>query len=216
MNSRIKDLMQKKGLTQKEVADALGITKQAVSYWCQSNFVPRADKAEKLAELLGVSPAALMFGEDDPHSALTEDENTVLIPCLDVKASCGLGDLVLDAICMVKLLKVSRDWIRARAPFANIHKLNVITADGDSMAPDINNGDLLLVDRSKTEITGDAVYVIRIEQNLYVKRVQRIPGGLRIISDNSDKYRPFDVTGEALKELAVIGRVCTIANMKSL
>ncbi len=216
MNIRIKDLMLRKGLTQKEVADALGVTKQAVSYWCSSNTVPRADKAEKLAELLGVAPAVLMFGDQDPHSIISEDEDTILIPCLDVQASCGFGDLIQEAIGLVKLLKVSKDWIRARAPFSNIFKLNVITADGDSMLPDISNGDLLLVDRSKTEITTDAIYVIRYEQNLFVKRIQRIPGGVRVISDNYAKYQPFDITGDSLQQLEVLGRVCTVANMKTL
>lgn len=46
------------------------------------------------------------------------------------------------------------------------------------------------------------MYVIRIGDGLFVKRVQIIPRGLRLLSDN-EFYKPIDTTEE---DIAIVGR----------
>ena len=89
------------------------------------------------------------------------------------------------------------------------NKTEIIFAQGDSMMPTIEGGDSLLVDLSKTEIYDGKIYCVRIEGQLYAKRLQKIPPDtVRIVSDN-DKYRAFEIN---LKEVSdfdfkVIGEV---------
>ena len=60
-------------------------------------------------------------------------------------------------------------------------------AQGDSMAPTIHDGDLMLVDESDRRVTARAaIFVIRIDGALMVKRVARAGDGLKITSDNPD------------------------------
>lgn len=216
MSSQIKELIKKKGFTQEEVAAALGVTKQAVSYWCSDKFVPRANKAKKLAELLGVTPTSLVFNDGNLHPALTEDENTVSIPCLNITASYKLGDSVQNAISMVKLLKVSKNWLRSQAPFANFSALNIITADGDSMVPTIKEGDIILIDTSQKTFRSDAIYAFIKENDIYIKRIQRIGNGIRVISDNSSFYPPFEITENELENVKIIGRAYCIGQFKNV
>lgn len=55
MNNRIKELRQKKKLTQKELAKELGITQTVVGKYEHGDINPRPDKWQKMAEFFGVS-----------------------------------------------------------------------------------------------------------------------------------------------------------------
>jgi len=51
----LKTLREKVGLTQKQVADKLGITQPTVAIWEMEGSAPRIDKLPKLAKILGCS-----------------------------------------------------------------------------------------------------------------------------------------------------------------
>lgn len=65
IGSFIKELRKEKGLTQKELADALHITDRAVSKWERGLNAPDIALLEPLAELLRVSVGELIRGERD-------------------------------------------------------------------------------------------------------------------------------------------------------
>lgn len=88
-------------------------------------------------------------------------------------------------------------------------KTEMIFAQGDSMLPTIEGGDSLLVDHARKEIHDGKVYCVRIEGQLYAKRLQKIPPStIRIVSDN-DKYRSFEIDLSVLPEFdfEVVGEV---------
>ena len=60
IGSNIKALREDKKLTQEQVAEALGISFQAVSSWERDEYKPDTDKLIRLAEVLGVSVSALV------------------------------------------------------------------------------------------------------------------------------------------------------------
>lgn len=73
-------------------------------------------------------------------------------------------------------------------------KTQMIFASGDSMYPTIEGGDSLLIDTSKKEIYDGRIYCVRIDGQLYAKRLQKIPPNtVKVISDNERKYDPFYV-----------------------
>lgn len=89
------------------------------------------------------------------------------------------------------------------------NQTEMIFAHGDSMLPTIEGGDSLLVDHARTEIYDGKIYCVRIEGQLYAKRLQKIPPNtVRIVSDN-DKYRSFeiDLSEETGFDFEVIGEV---------
>ena len=59
IGTNIKSLREERKLTQEQVAEALGITFQAVSSWERDEYKPETDKLIKLAELLDVSVSAI-------------------------------------------------------------------------------------------------------------------------------------------------------------
>lgn len=207
MAIKIKQAIQDRGLTQTEVANALGVSKQAVSFWCSEKSIPRTDKIEKLAKLLGVSPSFLIFSSS-PAKEFPKDETAISIPCLE-------GDFLSEENTLVRTFNVSPKWLSSNAPFTNTNSLRLLTYDSDAMKPTINRGDLLIFDTTIKVVKSDAIFVFLLNNELFIKRIQRIPNGLQIISDNPS-YPSFSIVGEDLKQLTVLGRVCTTAKIASM
>lgn len=122
------------------------------------------------------------------------------LPRLDVQASAGPGayaesDLVLgvDAV----------DPRLARALRLRPGSAGLITVRGDSMEPQLNDGDQLIVDTSdRRPAASGRVYVIRVDGALMVKRVRAGRGRLEATSDNPDAPSvpdaPIEVVGRAV------------------
>lgn len=79
--------------------------------------------------------------------------------------------------------------------------------DGDSMLPTVTNGDLIVcekLDRGEP-LRDNQVYVI-VTDVVVAKRIQQIREGvqvtgLRLISDNSDVYKPYDIDLQDIRHL---------------
>ena len=85
--------------------------------------------------------------------------------------------------------------------------LAVISVKGDSMEGVLNDGDTLLINLAETT-PRDGLYVLRINDNLLVKRVQLMPGGrVNVISAN-EAYPSFEVDlQQAENGVQMIGKV---------
>ncbi|MBF0460868.1 MAG: helix-turn-helix transcriptional regulator [Magnetococcales bacterium] len=134
-----------------------------------------------------------------------EEIDVVTVPVFDVEASAGHGSLV-ESEEKSKELFFRYDWITERG-FHQSH-LGIIRVKGQSMEPTIPNGAVILVNREDTEIKNGRIYVLRYDDMLHVKRLQRLPGSLvQVISDNAAEYPPFVVDINSSVEFQVLGRV---------
>lgn len=207
---RLQALVDKSGLSKRELSRRMKLNPVSLSQWTKGKYEPNKEAINLLAEYFDVSPAYLQYGEGAEPTADTSD--TLLIPQYDVSASCGGGAFV-DNETIIRNIRVSREFIRRYAPFANPKALNIITVTGDSMSPTIEDGDSVIVDTSDTEVRREGLYAIQMNGSLFVKRLQILPNGLRIISDNP-LYPPIDI-GEQ-DSLTVIGKCYAGAQLRSL
>lgn len=84
------------------------------------------------------------------------------------------------------------------------------------MSPTYNHGDILFVDTGVTEVKVDAVYVFSLSQELFIKRLQRLPDTtLRVISDNK-QYEPYVLDVRQRKDMRTHGRVVGAMNWRQL
>ena len=130
----------------------------------------------------------------------------------DVEAHAGTGGIVNPGILMN--VDISESWIR---DVLNINPKNAapIPVHGDSMHPTLQHGELAIYDKSVTFYNGDGVYVISQEDLVRVKRLQMMPGKLRIISDNKF-YDTEIVTGEDMNLVRIVGRVAGVAGVRKI
>ncbi|MEO5351545.1 MAG: helix-turn-helix transcriptional regulator, partial [Magnetococcus sp. YQC-3] len=131
--------------------------------------------------------------------------DVVTVPVFDVEASAGHGSLV-ETSERSRELFFRYDWIVERG--FNQKYLGVIRVKGDSMTPTIPNGAVILVNREDTEIKNGCIYVLRYDDLLHVKRLQRLPKNMvQVVSDNADEYPPFIANASLEHEFQVLGRV---------
>ena len=84
----ITTLRKEKGLTQKQLADALNVTDKAVSKWERGLSFPDISMLEPISELLDISILEILAGErQDRNDTLTREEASELI-----NASVEIGD----------------------------------------------------------------------------------------------------------------------------
>ena len=72
----IERMRREKNMTQAELADAVGVSKQAVSNWERGKRLPDVSLIESLSETLGVRAAELIKGERIQKSSIEEPEVT--------------------------------------------------------------------------------------------------------------------------------------------
>lgn len=221
--------------TQAALAKACKISPPSVNGWVTGETKTIEGKnLMTAADFLGVSPVWLATGrgamrpgasadeaganeKDRAHKLSVADRSEVelSIPLLAVKGSMGSGkDLTYEGDQIIDMMPLSRDWIRRNIK-APPEALRIITGAGDSMHPTFRDGDLLLVDTSKTNVDVDGVYVLSAHDRLFIKRVrQRISGEFEISSDN-ESIKTVDVLNGNV-QVTVHGRVVWAWNGKSL
>ena len=75
----IEQMRKEKNMTQADLADAVGVSKQAVSNWERGKRCPDVTLIEDLSRVLGVSPAEIIRGERAPESSVSAPEVTQLV-----------------------------------------------------------------------------------------------------------------------------------------
>lgn len=128
----------------------------------------------------------------------------VFLPRFDARASAGPGQVPVGEVVADQMV-FDRRFLAALG--ASPSTCFVMTTAGDSAWPTIDDGTLIIVDRSRVTALDSGLYVLRVADHLYLKRVQQLAsGGLRLISDNPI-YPPDEVAAADVANVTIIGRV---------
>ena len=86
-------------------------------------------------------------------------------------------------------------------------RLRILQSDGNSMEPDIRNGDHMVIYIGEDTLIDGAIYVLNTDNGTMVKEVQLDPrGGLKLISKNPS-YAPLPVSADEREQLSFAGRL---------
>ena len=204
LKARRKDL----GMTQKEIADQLGITFQAYSAWERGIKEPSKEKVSQSEKILNVSVGyfteieivrlynnlsdkgkekVVAYAQD-----LVEDEKSKKVIYISEKLfeyhvyermSAGIGASVYG--------DRNFDTVYFNEELAHDFASWV---SGDSMEPKYHNGSVALIRETGFDYDG-AVYAVVCNNQTYIKRVYREEEGLRLVSINpkyKDIYLSYD------------------------
>lgn len=130
------------------------------------------------------------------------------IPHYDVRAAMGAGQVLpSDYIETIRHVTVSLEFLRSQGvSCTQPDNLGMITGFGESMNKTFTSGDPLIVDKGITSVVTDGVYFFTLGGALFVKRLQILPSGIRVLSDN-EAYPPYEITGKDLDSLIIHARV---------
>lgn len=132
----------------------------------------------------------------------------VMVPRYDVRAAAGRG-AVIESEARIGVYAYEAAWL-AKETKADPANLAVVGVVGNSMEPEIYDGDEVMADLSIKRFVGDGIYLVRLEGGLIIKQLQRmVGGGLRIVSRN-ERYESQTIherAGEYGTDFAILGRV---------
>lgn len=213
---RLKFAMNLRQMTQSDLSRAVGITPAAVKKWLEGKVLsPKATDCYVVSQALHVNLLWLVTGKgavdgDRPLS----NEAFVALEKLDLKASCGTGSPVALPDAGIELLSVGRSWFETQFPRYLPENIKIVTAEGDSMSPMIEDGDLVFLDVREASCDRDGVYFLMMDDLFFIKRVQRTFGGRLILISENPKYRDIEISPDSQVTFKVFGRV--IKSFKAL
>jgi phage repressor protein C with HTH and peptisase S24 domain len=163
---------------------------------------PMRPESRAIERVPDVLPAAI----PPSAAACLASGDYAFVPLFDVNAAAGDGAIVGREE-ISDLIVLNRTWIR-REINARPEDLAFLYVEGDSMKPWLEDGDIILLDRGRTNVARDGVFVIRIDGELKVKRLQKLPGNILKVRSDNTLYETvtLDLNGD-VGDFAVIGKV---------
>lgn len=137
----------------------------------------------------------------DTRKDYNESRNSNIPVRAEVSASCGTGRSVYDEDITDKLSLPNKllDFFKA-----NKSMTEIIYAKGDSMLPEINDNDMLLVDKSQTNIRNGSIYAFNYNGEMMCKQLNTSNDSIIAVSKNQN-FTPFII--DTSLHFKIIGRV---------
>lgn len=203
VGDRIRQVRQEQDVTQQELADYIGVSKQAV-YKYENNIVTNipTDKVDAIAKRLRVSPAYLMGWEEQPAPAASREptvppgfEPMPKMKKVPLIGSIACGDPITAEQNIEKMVDVPEN---IRCDFS-------LTCHGDSMIDaGIHDRDVVYI-HIQPEVENGQIAAVRIGEEATLKRVYYSGGTLTLMPANP-AYAPMVYTGPQLEEVQIEGR----------
>lgn len=80
------------------------------------------------------------------------------------------------------------------------------------MSPEIEDGDVVFVDISDNINFRDGIYLLLVDGEVFIKRIQRMVGRKIALVSTNKAYRDIELSTDGQIEIRVLGRV--VKNMK--
>lgn len=223
--NQIKAIREEKKISRVELADMIGVNVKTMYNYENEITKISSDSLEKISNILGYNFMSSNLSSKDnknvqqsqnlspsnplnaPNLKKSHDsilinikDDTVYVPFFkDGAVSAGFGTQDFGNDC--DFLPFKKQDLRLMFGAHSTAHIGVIPCIGNSMQPTIEEGELIVFQCDGSQNEG-AIYVIRFEGELFVKRLKKRP--LQLVSDNKD-YEPIEP--QADQELEIIGRV---------
>lgn len=206
-------------LSRRELGQLINVGQNTIWRWEHGEREPSLEKIQALAVALNVSVSDLMGREaDTKKEALSAESNisgqrlnrgnVILVPVISpiLKCSAGNGNGYDDSGVAWDVVSQYPLFDGTLSALYSSKSLSAMYAEGDSMEPQIHDGDLIVFVHDETWIPGN-IAIVRLDGKLFVKGILRSKNGYILRSQNRD-YADIEV-GED-DDFSVVGRVVKI------
>ena len=195
------------GITsQNELAAALKVNRSAVTQARKKNAIP-AGWILKLYKSYGLNPDWVETGSGPTFLRTTNGSDSTFkkIPKVKARLCAGGGSFEVGAE-IEGYYAFRKDWLTKKGTLSKMVLMDIF---GNSMEPEIKNGDTILIDEAQKDILAGAIYAVGIDDTIMVKRLEKHPHTLVLLSDNQD-YSPIYLKGNDMNSVRIIGKVVWI------
>ena len=223
------------GQSQRAFSTSMGVSAGLIGQIETDGYAPSRTFLQRISDIYGVSADWLLNGHGEMIRAAGSGFSGRLLKIEPPDYTRpGHGDLRFDDVeyAFAKRMNISVSAGKGLVPvegseFEHIalpiawyerHRLNsdfavLVTVKGDSMAPSIPDGALVLVHASENQISKPGIYAFTRDGEAFVKRLQ--PSNITsdgrprvvILSSDNPAYPPVVLTGSEMNDLRIVGRV---------
>lgn len=198
-NDNLKEIRKKQHITQVELAKKCHVSQGTIANWESGTRTPDIETITEIASILNVSVDSLVGNEVAKPAANAKklpSEYIRMVPVFE-SVSAGFGVGAENAVIEFIPLFIQSDY--------EYEHTICVRVCGDSMHPQIQDGDLVQVLKQDTAETGDIV-VILDGDDAYVKRFIRSKQGITLESFNPN-YPPMRFSRVESDRLRIVGIV---------
>lgn len=189
--------------SQNELAAAMHINRSAITQARKKNAVP--DKwLLQLYRLFNLSPDWLETGNGPTflRAGSGREDGFTNIPKVKARLCAGDGSFEVGSE-IEGYYAFRQEWLHRKGVADKMVLLDIF---GNSMAPELKDGDTVLIDESQKDVLAGALYAVGIDDAIMVKRLEKHPGKLVLLSDNRD-YGPIFLENGDMDKARIIGKV---------
>lgn len=199
-----------------------GISYGAMHKYFAGVTQPTLDNLILLSETLNISLEWLATGKSGNSASIPANVSTtknvvdvngngidleefIFVPRYNVQAAAGFGSWNDDESPMFTV-SFRRYWVTNHLK-ADPKMLSVISVCGDSMEGVLSDKDVILINHGDKE-PREGIYVLRLDGQLIVKRVQRLPGAELYITSTNPAYKPYTIKLDSVPDdFDIVGKV---------
>ena len=193
MNKPLQQRRKQLGLSQRHVADLVGVSEATISRWENGQIADMKRKyIRAYADALQTTTDFIMTGEAGEEAAPVPAgfEPLPAMKMVPLIGSIACGTPITAEQNIERYIGVPAAW---HADFA-------LTCHGDSMSPTIRDGDIVCI-RSQGQIAA-----VRIGEEATLKHFHRQGDAVMLLADNTAVCPPMIYTGPQLAEVQIEGR----------
>ena len=189
--------LERADMTSSDLARSVNVSKTIVSEWINGKKIPRWNKIEELSQFFNINISDLI--EDKTH--IQKTGRGIKIPIVG-KVAAGVP---------IEAIKDIIDYEEIPQELARTGDYFGLKIQGDSMWPEIMDGDIAIVRQQPDCESGDTAVIIVNGQDATVKRIKKRPEGIILISNNHN-YEPMLFNNDDIKNmpLTICGKVVEI------
>ena len=212
VRDRLSQALWRSGTSLSEASLAIGRNKAYLHQYIKKGM-PRVlsfQDSARLGELLGCDPDEFRHAEQPPRKPWKRKRKQsarpglAAVPEVEVEASAGPGSLADEFVVENARWQLPEPMIRNEGR-ADPESLRILRVRGESMEPEMRDGDRIVVDTARRLPHTGETYVLWDGTGLVVKRVAGLSrdGLLHLLSANPE-YPPYDCRAD---EAHVVGKV---------
>lgn len=207
------------GHTFREISLKIGRKDSYIQQYIKYGFPKRLNEVDrkKVCQILGIDESELVddellrSGVKEINLINLSEKNVnpadfLKIDIYDMKSSNKPEEMIIGQLAIN--YKEFFGWCNG-----NPENLKIVRLSGDNMEPTILSGSLIMYDTSILEYSGDGIYIIRYDDRITLKRVQRTSNEQYILKSENPRYQDIRCS---LDEISILGRVINVLTSRSL
>lgn len=188
--------------SQANLAKTLSISRAAITQAKKNDSIPIKWITE-LSRLhnvnldwLGKGTGPKILSQNNYHEIFQQ------VPKVKARLSAGGGSFETEPE-IEEFYSFRKDWLSRKGQPKDMVLMDIF---GNSMEPELKDGDTVLIDQSQKAVLAGAIYAVGLADTIVVKRLEKRPKELVLLSEN-ERYPMMRLRDEEMNSVRIIGKV---------